>query len=288
MRMLVSPIPHIPQRSPLLLLAAFLLLSGCDDSSVRPAPRAQLPGALLSVALRQAVETGDLDLAGALLDEGADVSQSAGGRSLLHVAVSDGREEIAGLLLERGADVNARDLKGRTPLHHAALEGHLDLMRLLIAAGADVNAKDNQGRSVLDAAGHGAFAVSKDLEVTPGTVVCIDAKTTCGLVVSTKAYDCTVAGVVSGAGGIDTGMKLGHDARSEGRDYPIALTGRVYCLVDATQEPVAPGDFLTTSNTPGHAMKAVDLTRGRGAIIGKAMSRLSSGKGFVLVLVSLQ
>jgi len=68
----------------------------------------------------------------------------------------------------------------------------------------------------------------------------------------------------------------------------VALTGRVYCLVDATYGPIAPGDLLTTSDTPGHAMKASDHVRAQGAILGKAMGHLETGRGLVLVLVGLQ
>ena len=35
-------------------------------------------------------------------------------------------------------------------------------------------------------------------------------------------------------------------------------------------------------------MKVTDSSRAQGAILGKAMSRLSDGQGLVLVLVSLQ
>jgi hypothetical protein len=35
-------------------------------------------------------------------------------------------------------------------------------------------------------------------------------------------------------------------------------------------------------------MKATDRERSHGAVIGKAMSRLQSGRGMVLVLVNLQ
>ena len=49
------------------------------------------------------------------------------------------------------------------------------------------------------------------------------------------------------------------------------------------------GDLLTTSDTPGHAMKAADAGRRAGAVIGKAMSPLAQGqRGLVLVLVNLQ
>jgi hypothetical protein len=47
--------------------------------------------------------------------------------------------------------------------------------------------------------------------------------------------------------------------------------------------------LLTTSATPGHAMKVSDFAKGQGAIIGKAMTGLESGStDLVLVLVSLQ
>ena len=68
----------------------------------------------------------------------------------------------------------------------------------------------------------------------------------------------------------------------------VALTGRVYVLADASNGAIHPGDLLTTSRTPGHAMKVTDHTRGQGAILGKAMTGLSKGKGMVLVLVTLQ
>lgn len=49
-----------------------------------------------------------------------------------------------------------------------------------------------------------------------------------------------------------------------------------------------PGDLLTTSGTPGHAMKAANPAQAQGAILGKAMTPLEEGCGLVLVLVSLQ
>ena len=39
-------------------------------------------------------------------------------------------------------------------------------------------------------------------------------------------------------------------------------TGRVYCLADARFGAIKPGDLLTTSGTPGHAMKVADHDRG--------------------------
>jgi len=80
---------------------------------------------------------------------------------------------------------------------------------------------------------------------------------------------------------------LGKQSAKEGR-MPLALVGRVYCKVDAGYSSVGVGDLLTTSPTPGHAMKAKDQTMAFGAVIGKALSRLDCGKGLIPVLVALQ
>ena len=71
-------------------------------------------------------------------------------------------------------------------------------------------------------------------------------------------------------------------------EHLVALAGRVYCWVDASYGAIEPGDLLTTSDTPGHAMKVTDHAQAQGAILGKAMSSLEGGRGLVLVLVSLQ
>lgn len=121
-----------------------------------------------------------------------------------------------------------------------------------------------------------------------GMVVCIDPQKTGELVVSSRAYDPTVAGIISGAGGIKPGMLMGQRGTAGDGQFAVALTGRVYCRADASHGTIKPGDLLTTSYTPGHAMKVTDFSSSQGAIIGKAMSSLQEGKGLVLVLVSLQ
>ena len=69
---------------------------------------------------------------------------------------------------------------------------------------------------------------------------------------------------------------------------PVALTGRVYCKADASAGSIEPGDLLTSSSTPGHAMKVTNYAEAPGAIIGKAMNSLEKGQGLILVLVNLQ
>ena len=130
--------------------------------------------------------------------------------------------------------------------------------------------------------------IGADLLPSPGTVVSIDPENPGDLVVSNNTYDRRVAGIISGAGGIKPGMLMGQSGSVAGGEYPVALTGRVYCWADASNSPIEPGDLLTTSDTPGHAMKVTDYTRAQGAAIGKAMSSLDEGQGLVLVLVTLQ
>ncbi len=125
-------------------------------------------------------------------------------------------------------------------------------------------------------------------QVEPGMVVVIDDERPGQLVTASAAYDRKVAGVISGAGGVRTGMMMGQkDSLASGK-HPVALTGRVYVWVDASHGAIEPGDLLTTSDTTGHAMKVIDHGRAAGAIIGKAMTSLAEGKGLVLVLVNLQ
>lgn len=124
--------------------------------------------------------------------------------------------------------------------------------------------------------------------IEPGMVVVIDAQNAGELIVSSAPYDHRVAGVISGAGGVHTGMLMGQSGSLADGNQPVALAGRVYCWADTKNGPIVPGDLLTTSNTPGHAMKVTNYRKAQGAIIGKAMTGLKENKGLVLVLVSLQ
>jgi hypothetical protein len=133
------------------------------------------------------------------------------------------------------------------------------------------------------------FDTSDGAAIEPGVLVSIDPSAPGKLRVATHAYDRRVAGIVSGAGGVDTGVLLRQKETLADGAHPVALNGRVYCYADADAGgPIEPGDLLTTSDTPGHAMKASDRERAPGATVGKAMTALERGRGLVLVLVSLQ
>lgn len=129
------------------------------------------------------------------------------------------------------------------------------------------------------------FNTASSSKIAPGTVMIIDPINVGKLKVSDQAYDSRVAGIVAGANGLGSGVRLG----SEMFDLDVALAGRVYCNVDATEAGIEPGDLLTTSAVTGYAMKATDRLLTQGAILGKAMERLKRGeKGQILVLVTLQ
>ena len=104
---------------------------------------------------------------------------------------------------------------------------------------------------------------------------------------SNSGYDKTVVGIISGAGIFQPGMILGRQF-SSGCSVPLALIGRVNCYVDADYSSIEIGDLLTTSPTSGHAMKADDPVKAFGAVIGKALAPLRSGRQLVPVLVALQ
>jgi len=132
------------------------------------------------------------------------------------------------------------------------------------------------------------FNVAHSEVITPGMLVSIDPARPGQLRVSSQPYDRTVAGVVSGANGVTPGITLKSPETLGDGLFPVALTGRVYGWADASNGPIQPGDLLTTSDRPGHAMRVTDSTKAHGAILGKAMTALEAGQGLVLVLVTLQ
>lgn len=129
---------------------------------------------------------------------------------------------------------------------------------------------------------------SENQVIEPGTIVSIDPLNPGKLFPCNEAYDTKVAGVISGANGVDPGLIMGHDNTIASGDYPVALTGRVYVKADNSNGTIKPGDFLTSSSKPGYAMKVKNMKKATGAIIGKAMTSLEDKEGLVLVLISLQ
>ena len=123
--------------------------------------------------------------------------------------------------------------------------------------------------------------------VPPATVVVIDSNNVNMVQSSGKAYDTRIAGVVSAQPGVILG-EPGDDK------VKVAHNGRVKVKVDAAYGPIAVGDLLVTSPTPGHAMRSEPLDvvgtlmHRPGTLLGKALEPLSEGCGEILVLLTLQ
>ncbi|MGY2119299.1 hypothetical protein ACW9HR_35860 [Nocardia gipuzkoensis] len=127
------------------------------------------------------------------------------------------------------------------------------------------------------------FDIIEGGDVGPGAVVVLT--DTGHIRESSHAYDKRVMGVVSGAGQFRPGIVLDRQT-SAGQRAAVAMMGKVYCQVDADFGEIEIGDLLSTSTTPGHAMKATDTARAFGAVIGKAMRPWDQGVGLIPVLVS--
>ncbi|MFZ2498182.1 hypothetical protein [Methanosarcina sp.] len=124
-----------------------------------------------------------------------------------------------------------------------------------------------------------------DMDLEIGDVVCLDEEID-GIVLSKKPNDPLVLGVISTEPGFLLNAKRGS---METKMFPVALCGRVTCKVVGENGSIKRGDLLTSSSTPGHAMKANPIKGEKlfcpGTIIGKAIGKLESGKGVIDIFV---
>jgi hypothetical protein len=111
------------------------------------------------------------------------------------------------------------------------------------------------------------------------------------LTISTEPYQATVAGVYSTQPGFLGGQPVNGELENH---VPLAVVGIVPVKVSAENGPIVPGDMLTASATPGHAMLARPIEIDgfsffpSGVVIGKALEGWDSGTGVIMMLVVLQ
>ena len=107
----------------------------------------------LQIEFLNAVDAGDLDLAGNLISMGADVNAITGkGFHPLWVPMMKKKTDInmIKLLIDKGADVNYKGKgNGMTALFAAVNFGFIEVAKLLLDAGANINEKDNKGSTAL-------------------------------------------------------------------------------------------------------------------------------------------
>jgi hypothetical protein len=123
---------------------------------------------------------------------------------------------------------------------------------------------------------------ASEADIIPGTVVELDPNNPDSVKRSTGAYSKLVAGIVS----TDPGIVLGKD-KGGNQSIELAVSGRVPVSANTENGPIAVGDLLTTSSTPGEAMRCDDQVKCFGAILGKAMEPLNTGSGSITALVVL-
>jgi len=157
-----------------------------------------------------------------------------------------------------------------------------------------------------------AFWIS-DPTLQPGEVVVFDPERPAFIARAAEAYSNRLAGVISTQPGFVTGSSFAAEEAADPalaeemrrvfaeRDYasgtrialvleqkkreqqrPVALAGRLPVMVDASHGPIAAGDHLTSSPTPGHAMRMAQA----GPSIGIALEGFKgTGKGTILAFV---
>jgi len=130
---------------------------------------------------------------------------------------------------------------------------------------------------------------TSDPTVEAGDVLAIDYSTSSGQVAKSQIeYDPKTIGVYSFSPGLlvggETILGAGTQTPQEGK-IPVALAGRVPVKIDPNSEPIAAGDFLTSSASPGLAKKATQA----GYTIGKALESWSptSKDERIMVFVNL-
>ena len=106
------------------------------------------------------------------------------------------------------------------------------------------------------------------------------------IIKSSREYQLQLIGVVSTTPGVTLNSEVKTDA-SHSSVYPLALSGRVPVKISPNSEAIAAGDFLTSSDEPGKAMKA----NKPGIMIGKALESWNPANpptsGKITVFVSL-
>ncbi|MDO8269733.1 MAG: hypothetical protein Q7T54_03620, partial [Candidatus Levybacteria bacterium] len=124
--------------------------------------------------------------------------------------------------------------------------------------------------------------LTRDMGLEAGEIATIDPENSGFVMKATSAYDRNAVGIYS----TSPGFRLSQlEVEAGTKAVPIALAGRVPVKVSLSSEPIEPGDYVTSSDEPGRAMKALKA----GQMVGKALESWTpaSGKDTVLVFVTV-
>ncbi len=149
----------------------------------------------------------------------------------------------------------------------------------LSAAARDI---DLAARSFRSRLGLLATIMPSSPSVGPGDVVALDPGDTERVVAAAGRADPLVVGIASAEAGVTL---AGADTFPK-PSATVVLSGVTLCNVDAGYGAILPGDLLTASPTPGHAMRAADPLPG--TVVAKALEPLAEGQGMIHVLLMLR
>jgi hypothetical protein len=102
---------------------------------------------------------------------------------------------------------------------------------------------------------------------------------------SNEPYSTRVIGVYATKPGL---LASRQGLENSGSEVPVAMVGIVPAKASTENGPIRRGDLLVSASIAGHVMRATDRERFTGAIVGKAMQELQSGRGVIEIAVTLQ
>jgi hypothetical protein len=171
--------------------------------------------------------------------------------------------------LEQGQAVQVVDRKVETRAPAAVGLSVTDVARIGLT--------DTRANSLAPTSWNGAWMPASG-PFEPGDILVLDAERAGFLHRSRQMADSSMIGVA-----IVSEDRSESDGEAAALQTLVALTGLVVCKVDAGYGAIRVGDLLTSSPTPGHAMRAFDPLPG--TVLGKALEPLDSGSGSIRVLL---
>ena len=185
-------------------------------------------------------------------------------------------------------------LAGPTAKLH--VNGNIKAVLNDISGAAPANMRYNSGTDEIGYDVAELFETTEEVEI--GDLLVISKTEDMKLQKCRYPYDKGIVGVVSDAPAIlfeGSQLEIAPTPGefTKGTKPPVALVGRILCKVSTENGAIERGDLLTSSSTPGHAMKATDSGKSFGAIAGKALQSFAGEPnaeetGQIIILITLQ
>jgi hypothetical protein len=178
---------------------------------------------------------------------------------------------------------------GVNPQYTLDVNGQIHASQAIYASGG-ITFSDGSSLTSANTLCGGDYAESVDVtgdrtQYEPGDVLVIDTAASGKFLKSAEPYSTAVTGIYSTKPGA-VGRR--QSTPKSDAEVPMAMIGIVPTKVSAENGPIHRGDLLVSSSSIGYAMKGTDRSRLTGAVIGKALDNLESGKGLIEVVVTLQ